>query len=108
MNAASLEGVDLDALVRRYEPVLRFTRGELFFPMPVRAYVSRCALWSSSSSSASPSAASPGPTLLVEHGALDLDVLVARARQAGSARLELRYVPGPLDRASLREWRRRR
>ena len=32
-------------LLRRYEPVLRFTRGELFLPMSVSAYLDRCGLW---------------------------------------------------------------
>lgn len=34
------------ALLRRYEPLLRFTRGEQFFPMDVEPYVRRCSLWS--------------------------------------------------------------
>ena len=34
-------------LLRRYEPVLRFTRGELFLPMSVPAYLGRCGLWQS-------------------------------------------------------------
>jgi hypothetical protein len=33
------------ALLRTYEPVVRFTYGELFFPMDVDRYVTRCALW---------------------------------------------------------------
>lgn len=32
-------------LLRRFEPVLRFTRGERFFPMDVEPYVQTCALW---------------------------------------------------------------
>ena len=32
-------------LLRRYEPVLRFTEGELFLPMPVEAYLGKCSLW---------------------------------------------------------------
>src|SRR5256886_5200852 len=47
--------VDRDAaedlrLLRRYEPVLRFTRGELFLPMSVSAYLERCGLWQSAAS----------------------------------------------------------
>ena len=34
-------------LLRRYEPVLRFTRGELFLPMAVPDYLATCALWRS-------------------------------------------------------------
>jgi hypothetical protein len=33
------------ALLRRYEPVLRFTHGELFFPIDVEAYVKQASLW---------------------------------------------------------------
>ena len=38
-------------LLRRYEPVLRFTRGELFLPMSVSAYLDRCGLWQAVSES---------------------------------------------------------
>ncbi|RIK42939.1 MAG: hypothetical protein DCC55_07255 [Chloroflexi bacterium] len=33
------------ALLRRFEPVLRFTQGEQFFPMSVEPYVRSCSLW---------------------------------------------------------------
>lgn len=33
------------ALLRRFEPVLRFTHGERFFPMDVRQYVESSSLW---------------------------------------------------------------
>jgi hypothetical protein len=36
------------ALLRTYEPVVRYTYGELFFPMDVDRYVTRCALWGQS------------------------------------------------------------
>jgi hypothetical protein len=32
-------------LLRRFEPLLRFTRGEAFFPMDVEPYVRACSLW---------------------------------------------------------------
>lgn len=32
-------------LLRRYEPVLKFTRGEQFLPMDMEAYVEHCSLW---------------------------------------------------------------
>jgi hypothetical protein len=32
-------------LLRAYEPVLRFTAGELFLPTSVGPYVARCSLW---------------------------------------------------------------
>ncbi len=45
--AADVDGVAAEdlRLLRRYEPVLRFTRGELFLPMSVSAYLDRCGLW---------------------------------------------------------------
>src|SRR5512134_1981424 len=33
------------ALLRRFEPVLRYTRGEQFFPMSAEMYVQNCSLW---------------------------------------------------------------
>jgi hypothetical protein len=32
-------------LLRRYEPIIRFTRGEEFFPMDAKAYIRACSLW---------------------------------------------------------------
>ena len=32
-------------LLRKYEPAVRFTNGELFFPCAVEEYVRRCSLW---------------------------------------------------------------
>src|SRR5262245_2625776 len=33
------------ALLRRFEPVMRYTRGEEFFPVDIRRYVEACSLW---------------------------------------------------------------
>lgn len=33
------------ALLRQYEPIIRFTEGELFFPYAVDEYLRRCSLW---------------------------------------------------------------
>ena len=32
-------------LLRRFEPVIRYTRGERFFPMDIEPYVRECSLW---------------------------------------------------------------
>ena len=32
-------------LLRRHEPIIRFTRGEEFFPMDAEAYIRACSLW---------------------------------------------------------------
>jgi len=36
---------DDQALLRRFEPVIRYTPGEQFFPIDVGSYVERCSLW---------------------------------------------------------------
>ena len=33
------------ALLRRFEPIIKFTRGEQFFPMDAEAYIRCCSLW---------------------------------------------------------------
>ncbi len=40
----SIAASDLD-LLRRFEPVVRYTTGEQFFPTDVERYVQRCSLW---------------------------------------------------------------
>jgi len=92
-------GPDRADLVRRFEPVIRFTAGELFFPMPVEAYVGHSALWERT----------PGmrrPVRVVDHGELDLETLCRAARSRTESALELRYVPRPLNRGESKQWRR--
>jgi len=99
-NAAPVPaGVDPLELVRRYEPVIRCTAGELFFPMAVDAYIEQSALWGRT-------AAQGERQCLVDHGDLDPDVLCAHARANVGTTLELRYVPGALTSSELRRWRR--
>lgn len=40
-----MDDVQQIALLRRYEPVIRFTRGEQFFPMDAEAYIRASSLW---------------------------------------------------------------
>ena len=42
--AAPVGTPDLD-LLRQFEPVVRFTKGEQFFPSDVDRYVRECSLW---------------------------------------------------------------
>lgn len=69
MAAGLPDGMDALALVRRYEPVVRYTAGELFLPMSAEAYVREAALW------AVDPATGQSATLVVDHGKLDLDRL---------------------------------
>ena len=84
-------------LLRAYEPVIRFTKGELFFPTAVGPYVSRCSLWAA------------GPTgdasLIVAAGELTLERLSAEGIRHRDRRLFLRFVEEPLDRAKYVRWR---
>ena len=44
-EAATREIARNTTLLQRFEPVIRFTRGEQFFPMDVAPYVEACSLW---------------------------------------------------------------
>ncbi len=87
------------ALLRTYEPVVRFTEGELFLPTDVGPYVARCSLWTGD-----PDARDT--TLLVPVGERTLESLARAGRAHRDGALHLRFVTGPLDRPALRRWRR--
>ncbi|HEX5826812.1 MAG TPA: hypothetical protein VFY23_04775 [Candidatus Limnocylindrales bacterium] len=77
------------ALLRRFEPILRFTHGELFFPMPATTYLGSCDLLGGSSLH--------DWTVLVEAGELTEDRLV-EAGDAPPGQLRfLRFVQEPLN-----------
>src|SRR4051794_21456482 len=90
---------DLD-LLRRHEPVLRFTRGELFLPMPTSGYVGACDLLS-------------GPSIrdariVAPSGSLTLDGLGAVGDPPPGHLQFLRFVPEPMNAVELARWRNRR
>ena len=89
------------ALLRAYEPVVRYTQGELFFPTAVEPYVERCSLWIHE-----PGTAPETAELLVEPGGLTLDGLATAGRERSDRALELRFVERPLRGAAMRAWRR--
>lgn len=93
------EAADDRALVRRFEPVLRFTRGELFFPMPADDYLSRASLWRA--------APNRPAQMLIGHGDLTAERLGQAAANSPNDRLFLRYAPNALNRKDLKAWRRR-
>jgi hypothetical protein len=98
------------ALLRRYEPVLRFTHGELFLPMPIEAYLERCSLWQSTGRSRSRRTARrpSGSERLCAPGQLTPDALARRGAQASTRTPWLRFVQSPLTRTEYRAWRRER
>jgi len=71
-------------LLRRFEPVLRFTKGEQFYPMDVETYVKESSLWSHS----------PGgrDDLLVPQGQLNVEKLVEPRDAAFGTVHYLRFI----------------
>ncbi|MCB0914802.1 MAG: hypothetical protein H6525_03530 [Actinobacteria bacterium] len=88
---------DLD-LLRRFEPVIRFNRGELFYPTSVADFVASSALFS---------VVGKETELIAERGTLDLQTLAAAGREHAGAMLYLQQVDAPLDRKQYRQWKRR-
>ena len=83
-------------LLRRHEPILRFTAGELFYPCPTDDYVRHCSLWERDASGRS--------RIVAERGALDLDTLPQRSAEAEGQALYLRYVEHPLSAREYQKW----
>ncbi|MDA2805018.1 cation:proton antiporter [Nocardiopsis suaedae] len=84
-------------LLRRYEPVLRYTRGELFFPTDVRPYVEACSLWVEEGGKEREA---------VPAGELDLDRLAGADREFPGRWAHLRFVQEASLRAEARRFRR--
>ncbi len=77
-----------EALLRRFEPVVRYTRGERFFPINVERYLNRCSLW----------VQHPGQPAecLVPTGELTLEKLVQPRQDPFGAVYYLKFID-PLD-----------
>jgi hypothetical protein len=88
-----VEPADLD-LLRRYEPILRYTHGELFLPIAVDDYVARCSLWDERD------------VPLVPAGELSLEALSEQGRRRREHRMHLRFVQKSLRAKEVRRWRR--
>jgi hypothetical protein len=97
---APLSADEVLALARRFEPVLRFTEGELFLPMKAEDYVRGAALYRRVSGAKE-------PKVVIPAGELDADRLAAYADAHPGDRLELHFVDEPLDRKAYKQWRRR-
>ena len=82
-------------LLRRHEPILRFTDGELFFPCPVDEYVRQCSLWTSDDRRA---------RLVVPHGELDRERLSDHGLSLTGVPLSLRFVERPLSAREYQQW----
>lgn len=83
------------ALLRRFEPILRFTEGEFFLPAAVDDYVGRCELLEHGEAS----------TVLAPKGTLTLDRLVELGADRLRPGLYLRLVDTPFSRVEVARWR---
>lgn len=91
------EASDLE-LLRRYEPVVRYNRGELFYPTSVSDFVASSALFEADKKEA---------RLIAERGTLDLPELARLGREYAGKTLFLQQVDKPLDRKQYKQWKRR-
>jgi hypothetical protein len=71
-------------LLRRFEPVVRFTRGERFYPMDVEPYVRSCSLWVQH--------ADEEAVCLVPRGELTLEDLAQQPQDGFGATYFLRFT----------------
>jgi hypothetical protein len=92
-------------LLRRYEPVLRFTQGELFLPMPVESYLEKCGLWRLAGAARKLGRRAPGERLCLP-GELTPARLATISASWPGRDLSLRFVERPLGRREFRTWRR--
>jgi hypothetical protein len=86
------------ALLRKYEPIVRFTKGESFFPMRVSEYVKACSLWLTDPQGKD--------RVLVPHGQLDVDRLVVYEEIPADHTMHLRFVEKPLEGLEYQRWLR--
>jgi hypothetical protein len=82
-------------LLRAYEPVVRYTEGEHFFPMAAESYVAACDLLGATTGMRA--------EVLVASGELTLERIAAERPEPGHERY-LRFVPKPLDGVELARW----
>ena len=97
----SVPGVDVQGdldLLRRFEPVVRYTKGELFYPSPVHTYLERADMLVGRSER--------DRTVRVPVGGISPDVLAGHAAPPGE-NLYLRLVQHPLDSIEMARWQMR-
>lgn len=94
-----LTAADQLALLRRFEPILRFTAGELFLPASVEDYIGCCELLARGPNSQR--------QVLVEKGSLNVDRLVELGVGHPRPGQFLRFVDEPFNRRQVTRWRTR-
>jgi hypothetical protein len=86
-------------LLRRFEPVVRYTKGERFLPLRVEPYVSVCSLWKQGENEE--------PARVVPEGELTLERLSETRHDASGARYFLKFID-PLNVAELAAYKVKR
>ncbi|MCU0483859.1 MAG: hypothetical protein MUC54_06275, partial [Chloroflexi bacterium] len=86
------------ALLRAFEPLIRYTNGELFFPAAAEPYLAACDLWVGSSQR--------DRRLLLPVGEVTTE-RIATATAPPGEQLFLRLVQEPLTGLALARWRQR-
>jgi hypothetical protein len=84
------------ALLRRHEPIIYFTSGEMFFPRAVDEYVRHSSLWEVD--------VRGKVRQLAAEGALDLEALAGHDQVPAGHALYLRFVPEPLRPLEYQQW----
>jgi hypothetical protein len=87
MIATPVDSGDLE-LLRRFEPVVRYTKGERFFPIDVERYIAQCSLWVQRPNES--------PELLVPQGELTMEKLVMPRNDGFGAVYFLKFID-PMD-----------
>ncbi len=85
-------------LLRKYEPIARFTKGEAFFPIAVDEYVKACSLWLTDPQGKD--------RMLIPNGELDVDRLVDFDQIPADHTMHLRFVDQPLVGLKFQRWLR--
>ncbi len=98
MNGHELLTPDDLALLRAYEPILRYNRGELFYPMAVEGYLAECDVLAGTGEK--------DRRVLVPRGEVTPELLAAATAGPGES-LYLRFVQEPLGRLELTRWQLR-
>lgn len=92
---------DLD-LLRAYEPIVRYTAGEMFFPAAIEGYLECASLWKRAKSDET---GSWSATLLADSGKLSSETLAQFAMPGPSEILYLRFTQEPLSGLEYQRWR---
>lgn len=86
-------------LLQQFEPIIRYTQGEMFFPAAVEPYVERASLWMRTPAGKDEQLAPPG--------ALSLETLARYDEAPAGHTLYLNLVDAPLTGLDYQRWRTR-